>query len=456
MKSLRFITRHQSGDTIVEVLISISILGVVVAGSYSLANRNLSSGQAAEQRTQALASAQSQIGYVTNAHQNGSIDTYKNFAVANGDFCVLSNPNQELKKASDPACKKYNGQAYEIAVKYQSNLFTITANWTDERGANQENLALYYKLPGAYTGPGPAVPPPSPSPSPSPAPGGPSPPISVSPPGSVQRWGSFENGDFSEYGDSSQGGCKVSFATSPVREGRYSGFFDGANPCYTSKDEYSRIHLLAFPTGTGVDMEPGAPPFWWAFSLNVPSNPSLTFFAGNEIHQSNTNDRCTQGPAPYNTSNQRGIWQLIVRGSNAVCYADQFATMSFGSATAFGCTASTCKDWANGVSATIQAGEWYDFLIGFQMADNNSGWFEAWVNGPGTNGKSIQVVPRTHLPTSYPQLISGAGKILPNYPMDSLYYSSASLRRTLYYDGGAMSTDFNALVAWQNSFTNSW
>src|SRR3990167_9602950 len=58
---------REAGDTIIEVLLSIAILGLVLAGAYALANRNLSSGVSAGWRDQALTSAQSQIEHIINA-----------------------------------------------------------------------------------------------------------------------------------------------------------------------------------------------------------------------------------------------------------------------------------------------------------------------------------------------------------------------------------------------------
>ncbi len=149
--SMKSLMKRQSGDTIIEVLLSIAILGIVMAGAYGLANRNLNSGQSAEKRNQALASAQGQIQFIIDAQNNGaaSIDRYKNFT---GDFCIL--PNGDPKAKDSAECKAYNGQPYSLIVHYTSSLFTVTANWTTQNAANPEKLTLYYKLVGTYSGPG--------------------------------------------------------------------------------------------------------------------------------------------------------------------------------------------------------------------------------------------------------------------------------------------------------------
>jgi len=155
MKRLK-ISLYSRGDTIIEVLLSIAILGLVLAGAYALANRNLSSGVSAGWRDQALTSAQSQIEHIINAQNTGgsALDKYKNFT---GDFCILQ--SGEPKNKDDNECKNYDGKQYVLAVHYASNVFTVTAQWTPAVAASyQDQLKLYYKLPGTYTGPGPVLP----------------------------------------------------------------------------------------------------------------------------------------------------------------------------------------------------------------------------------------------------------------------------------------------------------
>ena len=68
--------------------------------------------------------------------------------------------------------------------------------------------------------------------------------------------------------------------------------------------------------------------------------------------------------------------------------------------------------------------------------------------GPGTNGKSVQIANRISLPTSYPAT---------NYPMLSVYYPAAGNGSTqVVYDGVAFSSDYSALKNWQDTFTHSW
>jgi prepilin-type N-terminal cleavage/methylation domain-containing protein len=56
-----FIAAKQRGDTLVEVLICIAIVGAVIAGAYSLASRSLQEGVSAAEHSDAVKLAEGQI-----------------------------------------------------------------------------------------------------------------------------------------------------------------------------------------------------------------------------------------------------------------------------------------------------------------------------------------------------------------------------------------------------------
>jgi len=51
----------QRGDTIVEVLISMAVVGIVLAGAFGSANRSLRGSQQAQERTEAVKYSESQM-----------------------------------------------------------------------------------------------------------------------------------------------------------------------------------------------------------------------------------------------------------------------------------------------------------------------------------------------------------------------------------------------------------
>ena len=141
--------RGSGGDTIVEVLIALTVLAVAMATNYGIGARSISMGIEAKKRTEALSLAQSQVDYITAAQKNGNLSPYP----AHAYFCLLPNSgNVVAKSQADQLCAlTNNGATYDIGTKYNSStkIFTVTAQW-DASGApnGTANLNLYYKLPG--------------------------------------------------------------------------------------------------------------------------------------------------------------------------------------------------------------------------------------------------------------------------------------------------------------------
>ncbi len=133
MKELR---KQQTGDTIVEVLISMAILALVITGSYVSSTRSLSSGTDASNRQQALALAQQQLELIKS---NASVSGYTPPA---GNFCI-DNTN---KPQSGSNCV-LSGQ-YTMTDTYDSStrLYTVMANWPSINTTGSQ-LTLYYRVP---------------------------------------------------------------------------------------------------------------------------------------------------------------------------------------------------------------------------------------------------------------------------------------------------------------------
>lgn len=175
--------RKQHGDTLIEVMIALAIIGSVIAISYATASRALRTGQAAQERTEALKLIE------------GQIETLKATAAAHPDdlFSVLpANPTQpsfcvdssltiyneqltqakaedlqvdNLVTASGPngvptGAETYNshcslGQSgrYKLSVVRSDAIvsgntqstFVVRARW-ERIGGGRDEIAIYYKL----------------------------------------------------------------------------------------------------------------------------------------------------------------------------------------------------------------------------------------------------------------------------------------------------------------------
>lgn len=148
--------KNQAGDTIIEVMFAVAVVGMVVAGSFSTANRALRMGRFAHEQTEALKLAESQIEKIKYVI---TIDPSKNppnlFDKSNADnrvFCIDdSNPYKKvLTKESDPAasCKNISG-LYTIQVTYDGtaeDVFVVRVTWERESSAEKGLIQVSYKV----------------------------------------------------------------------------------------------------------------------------------------------------------------------------------------------------------------------------------------------------------------------------------------------------------------------
>ena len=150
-KYLKKIVKNQRGDTIVEVMVSLIILSLVITSVYAIVSRSLDSGSLASQRTEALSLAQSQVDLLANARTNDP--TFATDYQSNTPFCINTDgsKNTTAPNNSDKLCDSFSGTQYNVGVSYANNIFTITAQWPSATATGgQDNLNLYYKLPGVY------------------------------------------------------------------------------------------------------------------------------------------------------------------------------------------------------------------------------------------------------------------------------------------------------------------
>ena len=135
--------KNQRGDTIVEVLLSIAILALALAISYSLANRSLRAGLSANARTEATAIAQGQIELLKAARYNNP-STFNSMFRQAGAFCV--NPTSMTRQTAPCA-----NADYQTSITYDNarNIHTITTEWDsfNVRATSKDRLIIQYRVP---------------------------------------------------------------------------------------------------------------------------------------------------------------------------------------------------------------------------------------------------------------------------------------------------------------------
>jgi type II secretory pathway pseudopilin PulG len=132
------------GDTIIEVLLSVTILGLVLALSFTSAGRSLNAGTDAANRNQALAYAQEQVELLRAAANNDTINSYPTDGTP---FCINPIDGTKVAVGSDNQCHLPGQDSFGIMVKYNTpnQTFSVVSQWQGANGPNQ--ASLYYQIP---------------------------------------------------------------------------------------------------------------------------------------------------------------------------------------------------------------------------------------------------------------------------------------------------------------------
>ncbi len=152
---------QQAGDTIVEVIIVLAVLGTAISIAYSTASRSLQATRQAEENSQATQLVQSQIESLRSYSGVAPGDPH-NIYIASGAFCFDTSGNVATSPTLLPTTTStgaYNGgcvynNLYNIAIFYtknnllghQTDTFTVRATWDDVQGSGKDTVTLVYRL----------------------------------------------------------------------------------------------------------------------------------------------------------------------------------------------------------------------------------------------------------------------------------------------------------------------
>lgn len=154
-RSTRALNNH--GDTIVEVLVVLAVLGLAIGISYSTANRSLLTTRAAQENSQATELLQGQIEELRYLAPPGSgqniYQTSKYFCVDGSSNTVITGfggtfAPSDLQNYAYYPNKCVNG-FYHLAIAWDQlsdDTFTLTAHWDDVQGQGQDTATLTYRV----------------------------------------------------------------------------------------------------------------------------------------------------------------------------------------------------------------------------------------------------------------------------------------------------------------------
>lgn len=123
---------NSRGETIVEVLISIVVVGATLTGSYYTANRSSQQTRAAVERTEALKATESKVEALRNLAKMPEFSLEEDQT-----YCV--SPEESTISSTCLVEPRYN-----VLTVRKGSTFEITAKWDSVLG-KEETLTIYYR-----------------------------------------------------------------------------------------------------------------------------------------------------------------------------------------------------------------------------------------------------------------------------------------------------------------------
>lgn len=156
-----------SGDTIVEVMVVLAVLGLAIGISFATANRSLLDTSQAEENSQATAYAQSEVEDLrylapTSSSTNSGQNPTTNIFNPSGAFCIvtptavapiITATANNCRFGTTPYvvviynCDHYIGAASDCnTINQTSDTFVVQATWPDLLGEGTDSATLSYRV----------------------------------------------------------------------------------------------------------------------------------------------------------------------------------------------------------------------------------------------------------------------------------------------------------------------
>lgn len=174
---------NSAGDTIIEVLVVLAVLGLAISISYATASRSLLAARGAQENSEATQLVQAQIEYLRNYAKNPPgdahdiflksppfatdqlfcIDPFNGDVVAPATFHGSSIYDTSIYPVTDSSAnlsdnKCFQGNPvnrYYIAIRHDNtpdafgnpvDNFTVTAVWDDVQGQGKDTVTIVYRV----------------------------------------------------------------------------------------------------------------------------------------------------------------------------------------------------------------------------------------------------------------------------------------------------------------------
>lgn len=144
--------QRQRGDTIVEVLLAMSVIGLVLGAAFGIANRSVSIGQDAQERTEALKIAETQLEIFRSEYQDNPA---VNGRTSLNPFCFdVTQPTLAVTNSDEEPCNLVNGNGqdglYRIEIRPPldpdtNTTYQIVVIWQRQGTTDDNNVTIFYK-----------------------------------------------------------------------------------------------------------------------------------------------------------------------------------------------------------------------------------------------------------------------------------------------------------------------
>lgn len=135
---------NNRGDTIVEVLIVLAVLGLAIGISYATANRSLLNARQAQESSEASVLLQSQLEALRVQAPTQPAAIFQD----DHPFCIdPASSSVVIYNDAVPSNCRYNN-LYKVKISYNPShdTFTLTATWADVLGHGFDNSTLVYRI----------------------------------------------------------------------------------------------------------------------------------------------------------------------------------------------------------------------------------------------------------------------------------------------------------------------
>ena len=152
---------NQTGDTIIEVMLALVVVGLVISLGYGVASRSLRVNRQAQERVEGLKKVESQVERLKSLAANADPNDV-NGVFRSGSYCINSvnvvvpiSPTPPVSLAADPLNASDYGACvqgiYHISISPDnagggSNQFRITARWFGLGQSGKQETTVKYRI----------------------------------------------------------------------------------------------------------------------------------------------------------------------------------------------------------------------------------------------------------------------------------------------------------------------